>query len=704
MGQRARQGRPESRGWRGALVGLSVAIAPAAAHAQDAVDPAQEIAPVEVAPADGTGASGSEVMLDAITVRSVRAGPEDGTPTSTSVLDRGTVMTETQPDRVSDFLELVPGVTTSESPGDPATAINIRGLQDFGRVNVTIDGARQNFQTSGHGANGVFYFDPEMLGQVQVTRGATATAEGASQIGGVVAFDTLTADDVLDADRIAGARARMRYGSNGDEVMGHTEFATRIGDAFDLVAAGTAKRDDDYRDGNGDVVPESWDEMLSGLLKARWRPTDEQQITASALLYRARYDAGGGLSGNTVRRTSAKSDTYSLRYRYTPADTPWVDLGVNAYFNDSATHQTDETGSNIGSKRSFDLDTTGLDAANTSRFETGPFAHALSYGVNAFHDAMKSTDEAGSANLYTPSGQRTVYGGFIEDRIGLGWFELIPALRYDRFELSGNGTSNSGGAPSPKVTLAVTPVEQLTLFTSYAEAWRAPTITETLMAGFPPPPAVFEFLPNPNLKPETAHEVQFGANVRFNDVAMDGDQFRMKIVGYHNVVDDYIAQVRVIDTSSGPPIVAEQYQNLDRVHLWGGEIEATYDAGFAFVSVAGQIVDGFEDDRKNGLHKKLYSIPADRVVTTLGVRALEDRLLAGVRIAAYGAVEDVPSGSTPAGGYTLFDIFAAYAVNDRLTANLQVENLFNRQYQQYLDLATTPGAGINAKLSVSVKL
>ena len=55
--------------------------------------------------------------------------------------------------KISSVLAPMPGVSTSENADDPATAINLRGLQDFGRVAVTIDGARQNFQRSGHNAN-----------------------------------------------------------------------------------------------------------------------------------------------------------------------------------------------------------------------------------------------------------------------------------------------------------------------------------------------------------------------------------------------------------------------------------------------------------------------------------------------------------------------------------------------------------------------
>ena len=87
----------------------------------------------------------------------------------------------------------MPGVTTQENQNDPGQAINIRGLQDFGRVNVLVDGARQNFQSTGHGANGVFYLDPELIGGVDITRGPVSTIYGSGAIGGVVAFRTRSA-------------------------------------------------------------------------------------------------------------------------------------------------------------------------------------------------------------------------------------------------------------------------------------------------------------------------------------------------------------------------------------------------------------------------------------------------------------------------------------------------------------------------------
>jgi hemoglobin/transferrin/lactoferrin receptor protein len=709
-GARSATRRRGPRGARGLVAVSALALAVAAAEAQEAVpsasDPraagaaaegaaAEGAAPAAPVPPDGAA---PELVLDEITVTATRTGqPVDEALSGSSVLDRSTVETETQPARVSDFLELIPGVTTSEQGGDPATAINIRGLQDFGRVNVMIDGARQNFQTSGHNANGVFFFDPEMLSSVDVTRGPVSTIYGSGAIGGVVEFNTLTVDDILAAGQTVGARLKTRYLTNGDEILGHAAAATRIGTAFDVVAAATGSTAGNYVDGNGALVPHSWDDMVSGLLKARWRPTDEQQITASALTFNDRYEVGS----TTIRETTARSDTYTLGYRYTPLDNRWVDLTANAYLTQTGTDQTNIRGDDLGAERRFDITTTGFDLFNTSRFETGALAHAVTYGVDAFHDRVDTRDTAGSADLFTPTGERSVYGAFVQEDVRWQWLQVIAAARADGYSLSGGGTDTSGGRISPKITVGVTPVEPLTIFATYAEAWRAPALTETLIGGTHPGSVQFDFHPNPNLKPEVAHEVEIGANVRFDDTFVEGDQFRLKAVAYYNVVDDYIGQVTVrIDPPPKPPASPYylQYQNYARVKLWGGEVEAMYDMGAAFAGVSGQIVRGVDDKTR----RQLYTIPADRLVTTVGVRAFEKRLVAGARLASYAAVERAPPGYVPMAGYSVLDLFAAYSVSDRMTANLEVANVFNRQYRQYLDLTASPG--LNARFAVTLKL
>ena len=105
-----------------------------------------------------------------------------------------------QPNRLSDIFYNIPGVSFQERGDDPATVINIRGLQDFGRVAVVVDGARQNYQRTGHNGNGSFFLDPELVGGVDVVRGPTANIYGSGAIGGVVSFRTKDINDVVRND------------------------------------------------------------------------------------------------------------------------------------------------------------------------------------------------------------------------------------------------------------------------------------------------------------------------------------------------------------------------------------------------------------------------------------------------------------------------------------------------------------------------
>ena len=140
------------------------------------------------------------------------AADADTSLSASGTTDRSTIE-RLQPNSVSELLRDVPGVETSDNHNDPAQSIGIRGLQDFGRVNVMIDGARQNFQVSGHARNGTFYLEPELIGSVDITRGPTSAIYGSGAIGGVVNFATNSVDFGSEAGRKGwrGTEIRLRY-------------------------------------------------------------------------------------------------------------------------------------------------------------------------------------------------------------------------------------------------------------------------------------------------------------------------------------------------------------------------------------------------------------------------------------------------------------------------------------------------------------
>ncbi len=207
-------------------------------------------------------------------------------------------------------------------------------------------------------------------------------------------------------------------------------------------------------------------------------------------------------------------------------------------------------------------------------------------------------------NVYTPSGQRNVYGGFAQLKTNYSsWFEFISAIRYDSYKLDSPVVTTDGDRVSPKFTLGITPFKGFQPYITYAEGYRAPATTETLIEGLHPIQAApFTFMPNPLLKPEVGKNKEVGINLKYNDVFQAGDKFRGKINVFRNDVDDYIdltyvpsgagAGGVVCPTPAGPNpnppfffIGCYQYQNVTSARLEGAEFETMYDTGKWFLGV-----------------------------------------------------------------------------------------------------------------------
>ncbi len=672
---------------------VAVLLAPLPVHAQEAGDPAADPA------ADGT-----TILLDTITLTGAdeTSGFDDIAPVT--VIDRSR-LDERQAGTAREMLREVPGVTTQISSDDPGTAINIRGLQDFGRVNVMVDGARQNFQRSGHGANGVVYFDPEMISMVDVTRGPNAMAYGSGAIAGVVNFSTIGIDDILEPGEIVAGRTRLRYQTNGAGPLGHFEAAVRATEGFGALAAFTASDFGNYRMGDvagpstgATTVPNTSQELGSGLFKIEAQPGEDQQLTLSAM----RYDNTFMNGVSTPRASDVIADTIGARYRYNPSDNDWVNVFFNGYYTGTDMTQIDTEGSTAGTRRTFDLGTFGGDLNNTSLFRTGDLSHTLFYGGDFFQDNTTAEDPEAYGQL-TPDGQRQAGGFFVEDRIRhASWLEIVAGARFDGYALTGTtqdgeDVDNTAYHLSPKLMLGITPWEPVTFYGGYSQAFRGPAITETLIDGLHPG-GWGNFYPNPNLKPEIAHNFEAGLNLRLDNLTpLKDDALRLKAGVYHNKVSNYIDMYTITTPIWAAGIT---YRNIADVTVEGVELEATYDAGFVFGRVAGSIVSATND----ATGEAVYSEVPSQLTATLGFRAFEKALAAGVSATLVGNRDNDSSDLYPGygKGYGLVDVFANWQVNKSTSLNLAVDNLFDRYYWQYLD--STPSPGLNAKLGLTIRL
>ena len=638
-----------------------------------------------------------------------------------------------QPKRLSDIFYNVPGVTFQERGDDPATVINIRGLQDFGRVAVVVDGARQNYQRTGHNANGSFFLDPELVGGVDVVRGPTANIYGSGAIGGVVAFRTKDINDVVRPGERWGVDMTGSYGSNNARGLGSIFGGVRADPNVDIFGGAVYRTQGNYKDGAGTEIGNTGNEIASGLMKVTVRPAAGHEVKFGAMFQDYKYSIGqqnrgatttaaplAAIAGSSVYASDAKNYLGTLSWKYSKPGDNWFDWNATVYGNRVENDQVKtynnrittgggictlgNPGNNIsgcvGDKRGYLLDTIGIDVNNTTRFNVGDFRNAVTYGFDAFKDDVSTSDSRGNSNITTPGGHRLVSGGFIQLKQNYStWLEVVSAMRYDRYDLDSSTVSTGGDRFSPKVTVGVTPVAGFTPYVSYAEGYRAPSITESLIAGShatgggPPffvcpdgKAALFCFLPNALLRPEVGKNKEAGVNLKYNGIFTAADSFRGKFNVFRNDVDDYIDLVASAPVP--PPLFPVpgftssqfyQYQNIAHARIEGIEAETMYDAGLWYVGVAGHLMRGKNTQTNIGL----ATITPRKVTTTAGVRLLDKTLILSAQWASFSANNDIPVGYVPSTAYELVNLYLTWNATRDIVFSASIDNLLNQYYRPY---------------------
>jgi len=719
--------------------------------------------------AEPQGVSGSSRSAESA-VRNARAQVED--PRATQSLDTITVTASKTEERainalapvsvvtpaqiellqastIGNLIYNVPGVWTQDRGDEPSTSINIRGLQDFGRVAVVVDGARQNYQRTGHFANGSFFLNPELMSGVDIVRGPTANIYGSGAIGGVASFRTKDIDDVVRAGERWGVDVHSMIGSNNSRALGSIFAGVRVNPNVDIFAGGTYSTQGNYRDGTDYTVANTWNRLSSGIGKLTVRPADGHEVKLSTIFQENIYNVGqskrimgepntvpqpptprGDPNGGTsIYATNVKNYTTALGWKYSQPDDKLFDWDAKIYWNRTENDQTkiahtstsllgncagvapgNSISGCIGSSRSYLIDTFGFDVHNTSRMETGDWRHAFTYGFDGFQDKVSAADATGNSNVTTPPGTRTVWGGFFQYKANYkSLLEMVSAIRYDNYDLSSSAGGSSGSRFSPKITVGLLPESVVTPYVSYAEGYRAPTLTETLITGAhasassgdaffqcaDQPPGVYStfcFLPNPGLRPEVGKNKEIGFNIKKDGLFDAGDSFRGKLNFFRNDVDNYIDLVPSTPQALDNPVLLAdiryagyvaskyyQYQNIAAARIQGIELETMYDAGRWFLGVAATIQEG--KNLQNGVG--LYSISPQRVTTSAGIRFADNKAQFSVAWTNVKGNTDIPANYLPATSYDLVNLYLSVKPTPNVTLIGSVENLLNQYYRPY---------------------
>ena len=710
------------------------------------------IAPAASAATATTGALGEDgaEALDPIEVTSgwfggVNAGPGwQGapdriyeTPSGAAYVGRAAMDERGGARNTADMLRGVSGVNGVINRQNPGVNVNIRGLQDQGRVNMTIDGARQNFQQAGHGASAFAFVDPELLSAVEVEKGPTSTAGGAGVIGGVVTFRTLNASDLIVGDKDYGVRFNATTGTNAFDFNGSAAFGAKVGDGGEVVAAVGRKKLGEYDAGKkGRALSSTPDQPISDyvtqdqwswLMKATLPVAENQKLTFSYVGLSTDFSTGtaGYVDSNAVTSHTAAAD-----YRWTPSD-PLFDLTAKAYYTRTENQQYRPR---LVASSTVDVDyainTVGGSLQNVSRFDVGGFALAATYGAEYFFDKTETQASASAAGSLaevefrgsTPEGERGVGGAFAQLEAKRGdWLQIIGGLRYDRYDLTGDSIilydrdvvsklhiDRDGGRVSPTATVAVTPVKGVQVYGSYERGFRPPNLMETLLGG-QHIGGGFRFAPNPYLKPEIAETYEAGVNLLFNDVLRDGDAVRAKGSIYSTEVENFVTQAIAL---YGGSYRVKNVNLSDPAKLKGLDVEASYDGGSFYLGGAASLIDGTYKDSYRGAPSfenrlwSLYLAPKRKVTLDGGVRLFDRSVTVGARF-THVKPEQVRGAYSQSSAiyrqYNIVDVYASYKINENFTVRAAVENLTDRAYVDAMASQLTASPGRTATLGVTAR-
>ncbi|MAL77935.1 MAG: hypothetical protein CMN55_02295 [Sneathiella sp.] len=642
------------------------------------------------------------VSLDAITVYATRT-PQSSfeVPASTSSIDTEAPGNALAGD-TSDLLKYTPGVEVANGPRRNGQTVSIRGF-DNDAIITLMDGRRQNFEAA---HDGRFYIDPSLLKRVEVVRGASSAVYGGGGIGGVLAFDTKDAADMLAPGDDFGVYSAMGYRSGNEEYAPVVSAFGRTG-AFDVIGIASYRNAGNIRQGGGSEL-QTDDELLSGLFKVGYNFNDFNNLK---FIYQGlRNDGsepnnGGGAvtTSNPIVQKKVTDNQFGLKYEFENPANDWLKPKLHVYYNNTDVRETDISGSNTGRVQVREIETIGFNADNQTILNVNENQkHTLSYGFEIYHDEQTGSTTNGGTRPGVPNADATNYGVYVQNefdwRTDYGRFLIIPAARFDSYRSSDDaGNSQDESQVSPKFSVSYMPNDNFMVYGSYAQAFRAPNLTELYSSGqhFPAVPPMFPanfFTPNPNLKPETVTTYEIGAGFDFAGIPGPHDRAYMKGSWFLSYGDDFITQN--VDIFGGTTTMT----NVPEARLSGFEIEALYQINPVTAKLGLSYVEA--EDETTGAYLD-NNVPMT-LVADLSYDATSIESIFGVR-GRFATENDKNSTGVATSGYSVFDLYYRWMPSmkplDTLTVDFGVSNIFDKEYTTAYSGLYEEGRSVNVRVA-----
>ena len=293
-------------------------------------------------------------------------------------------------------------------------------------------------------------------------------------------------------------------------------------------------------------------------------------------------------------------------------------------------------------------------------------------------------------------GQRLNQDVYGQQQLTLGRLSVIAGARFVH-------NSAFGNTGVPRVALTLLALRGGEIFSgtrlrfSYATGFKEPRLEETF-AG--PPFSV----PNPALKAERNRA--FEAGILQN---LFGNKYAFTATYFNNLFYDRI------DYASDPVTFIGQYVNVDKSFAQGAEIEfsgrilSNLSLNAAYTYTSTQILDApvctpanFCDPAVFGVGQPLLRRPKNSATTLLSYLSRHwGGSLAGAFVGPRKDADFLGFGINHAAGYVRVDLGGWYAVTSRVTAYLNIGNIFDKQYQEVVGY---PALGANFRAGMRFRI
>ncbi|CFR24166.1 TonB-dependent hemoglobin/transferrin/lactoferrin family receptor [Yersinia kristensenii] len=602
-------------------------------------------------------------------------------PMMVTVIEANTPTSETATS-AADMLRKIPGLTVTGSGRVNGQDVTLRGYGKQG-VLTLVDGIRQGTDT-GH-LNSTF-LDPALVKRVEVVRGPSALLYGSGALGGVIAYETVDAADLLLPGKNTGYRV-YSSAATGDHSFGLGASAYGRTDDVDGILSFGTRDIGNIRQSDGFNAPN--DETISNVMaKGTWRIDQIQSLSANLRYYNnsalepKNPQTSTSSSANVMTNRSTIQRDAQLKYNIKPLEQEWLNATAQVYYSEVEINARPRGTPEEGRKQT----TNGGKLENRTRLFTDSFAsHLLTYGTEAY----KQEQTPGGATTSFPQADIRFGSGWLQDEITLRDLpvSILAGTRYDNYSGSSEGYADVDADKwSSRGAMTVTPTDWLMLFGSYAQAFRAPTMGEMYNDSRHFPGNYW--VPNPNLKPETNETQEYGFGLRFNDLLMAEDDLQFKASYFDTNAKDYIdIKVNRSTTSS---------INIDRAKIWGWDATMSYKTALFNWDLAYNRTRGKNQDT----NKWLESINPDTVTSTLDVPVANSGFAVGWIATFADRSQPLSSGKRQA-GYGVNDFYVSYKGREQLKGVTTTVVLGNAFEKEYYAPQGVPQDGRNAKLFVS---